>query len=302
MALTKCRDCGDQVSTEAPSCPHCGAPRPASVPAEASPAISSPAVGNVQQVLVVSTAKSVGVSILLTVLFGPLGMLYSTIAGAVIMAILSVIIAVFTLGFGLFITWPVSIIWGAIAASSHNKRLVTGAASRPVLPSNQEFHAPTTAGVPAANPGLPAAGRSRRQTKLVTPSRAIGVLALVMVVAAGAVYLNSRSPFVGTWRVYSCETDCEPHFPYRVTGVEGGKFRLERGVFLPDGTALFGEDTVSLRLVNGRLEGEGTVTDGGTRYPAKITVEMEAGGLLAFREKWDGGPLAIRTHHGPRSR
>jgi len=98
MALTKCRDCGDQVSTEAPSCPHCGAPRPASVPAEASPAISSPAVGNVQQVLVVSTAKSVGVSILLTVLFGPLGMLYSTIAGAVIMAILSVIIAVFTLG------------------------------------------------------------------------------------------------------------------------------------------------------------------------------------------------------------
>jgi len=123
-----------------------------------------------------------------------------------------------------------------------------------------------------------------------------------MVVAAGAVYLNSRSPFVGTWRVYSCETDCEPHFPYRVTGVEGGKFRLERGVFLPDGTALFGEDTVSLRLVNGRLEGEGTVTDGGTRYPAKITVEMEAGGLLAFREKWDGGPLAIRTHHGPRSR
>jgi len=31
MALTKCRECGQQVSDRAPTCPHCGAP--ASVPA-----------------------------------------------------------------------------------------------------------------------------------------------------------------------------------------------------------------------------------------------------------------------------
>lgn len=30
MALTKCRECDAQVSTEATSCPHCGVPRPAS--------------------------------------------------------------------------------------------------------------------------------------------------------------------------------------------------------------------------------------------------------------------------------
>lgn len=29
MALTNCRECGGQVSAEARSCPHCGAPRPA---------------------------------------------------------------------------------------------------------------------------------------------------------------------------------------------------------------------------------------------------------------------------------
>ncbi len=29
MALTICRECGKEVSTEAPTCPHCGAPRPA---------------------------------------------------------------------------------------------------------------------------------------------------------------------------------------------------------------------------------------------------------------------------------
>lgn len=28
MALITCRECGQQVSTEAPACPHCGAPRP----------------------------------------------------------------------------------------------------------------------------------------------------------------------------------------------------------------------------------------------------------------------------------
>lgn len=29
MALTKCRECGKEISTEAASCPHCGAPKPA---------------------------------------------------------------------------------------------------------------------------------------------------------------------------------------------------------------------------------------------------------------------------------
>lgn len=29
MALSTCRECGKEVSTEAKSCPHCGAPRPA---------------------------------------------------------------------------------------------------------------------------------------------------------------------------------------------------------------------------------------------------------------------------------
>lgn len=36
MALTDCRECGEQVSTEAESCPHCGAPSPALSAQEAS--------------------------------------------------------------------------------------------------------------------------------------------------------------------------------------------------------------------------------------------------------------------------
>ena len=41
MALARCRECGRDVSTEAASCPHCGAPRP-TVPETGAPAPSSP--------------------------------------------------------------------------------------------------------------------------------------------------------------------------------------------------------------------------------------------------------------------
>ena len=80
-----------------------------------------------KQIVVVSSTKSMGISIILTVLFGPLGMLYSTVPGAIIMAIISVVVGVFTVGIGLLITWPICIIWGAVATSTYNKKLLAGA-------------------------------------------------------------------------------------------------------------------------------------------------------------------------------
>ena len=76
-----------------------------------------------QKVVVVSAPKSVGIAIILTILFGPLGMFYSTIIGAIIMMIISAIVALLTLGLGLIFIWPVCIIWGALAAKAHNKKL-----------------------------------------------------------------------------------------------------------------------------------------------------------------------------------
>lgn len=77
------------------------------------------------QVVVVKSEKSMVVTILLTFFFGPLGMLYSTVMGGVIMIAVSVVVAVITLGFGVLITWPVCIIWAAIATSNYNKNLGT---------------------------------------------------------------------------------------------------------------------------------------------------------------------------------
>ncbi|MGD0590121.1 MAG: hypothetical protein ABSA44_04905 [Bacteroidota bacterium] len=82
---------------------------------------------NQKQIVVVKTEKSMGVTILLTILFGPLGMFYSTITGAIVMMIVSVLAAIVTLGFGLIITWPICIIWAAVATKNYNKNLGTAA-------------------------------------------------------------------------------------------------------------------------------------------------------------------------------
>ena len=62
--------------------------------------------------------KSVGVAFLLTFLFGPFGMFYSTVGGAIIMCIVTLLAAAGTAGAALIITWPICIIWGCVAASN----------------------------------------------------------------------------------------------------------------------------------------------------------------------------------------
>ena len=87
------------------------------------------ATGQSQPIIVQST-KNVGVAIILTIIFGPLGMFYSTIPGALIMIAVNLVIlvlGVFTVGIGyilFFLTWPVSIIWAAVAANSYNQKLI----------------------------------------------------------------------------------------------------------------------------------------------------------------------------------
>jgi hypothetical protein len=92
---------------------------PCTIPPHPYTAMSEP------QVVITISEKSVGISLILTFFFGPLGMLYSTVAGGLIMFAVSVVAFILTLGLGLFITWPICMIWGAMAASSYNRGLVT---------------------------------------------------------------------------------------------------------------------------------------------------------------------------------
>jgi len=73
---------------------------------------------------IIVNSKSVGVAFILTFFFGPLGMLYSTVTGAIVMLIVSFFAGLFTLGVGLLFTWPICIIWGCIAASDSNNKVI----------------------------------------------------------------------------------------------------------------------------------------------------------------------------------
>ena len=84
-----------------------------------------PAPVAVQQTTVIQVGgqKSVVGAVLLAFFFGPLGMLYATVPGALIMFVISFPILFVTLGLGLIVTLPICAIWAGIAASSHNTRL-----------------------------------------------------------------------------------------------------------------------------------------------------------------------------------
>ncbi len=107
-----------------------GMPAFAPPPAQSQPGYQQPPI----QVVITQTAspsfnaapaarshKSVFLALVLTLLFGPLGMFYSTAKGAIIMLIASIIIGAASSGVGLIFTQIVCVIWGMIAADAHNK-------------------------------------------------------------------------------------------------------------------------------------------------------------------------------------
>lgn len=65
--------------------------------------------------------KSVLLSLVLTFFFGPFGMLYSTVVGAVVMLVLYVVLGILTFGWALAGLHPVAMIWGAWAAHRANR-------------------------------------------------------------------------------------------------------------------------------------------------------------------------------------
>ena len=82
---------------------------------------------NKTQVVITKSTKSMGIALLLTALFGPLGMFYSTIIGAIVMFAIYIGFSIITFGFGLaflFLLNPLCMIWAAIAANSYNKKLM----------------------------------------------------------------------------------------------------------------------------------------------------------------------------------
>lgn len=77
-----------------------------------------------QNVVVLANRKSVAAALVLTFFFGPLGMFYSTVAGALIMLVVTILGALVTGGISLFLTGPVCMVWAAVAANQANDKLM----------------------------------------------------------------------------------------------------------------------------------------------------------------------------------
>jgi flagellar basal body-associated protein FliL len=73
-------------------------------------------------IVVAQNRKSTGVAFILSFLFGPLGLLYASIAGGLIMLLISIPVAIFTLGFGLILTNVICVVWAIIAVNNHNSK------------------------------------------------------------------------------------------------------------------------------------------------------------------------------------
>lgn len=76
------------------------------------------------QVIVTRSTKSVGIGLLLTFLFGPIGMLYATIWGGLLMMVVNLVVGIATFGIGLLFTWPIQLIWVVLSIRSYNKKLM----------------------------------------------------------------------------------------------------------------------------------------------------------------------------------
>ncbi len=70
---------------------------------------------------------NVRTAVLLAVIFGPLGLFYTSIAGGLFCLFLLIVLGLFTVGIGILPVWMVSVLWAYVAAThSHRDAGETG--------------------------------------------------------------------------------------------------------------------------------------------------------------------------------
>ena len=57
------------------------------------------------QTIVIGSRKSMGIALILSILFGPLGLLYASVLGGLVLLVFTLIIGAITFGVGALIGW-----------------------------------------------------------------------------------------------------------------------------------------------------------------------------------------------------
>lgn len=78
---------------------------------------------NQTNIIVVGKAKSVGAAFILAFFFGPLGLLYASVIGGVIMFILGILSFLILPVVGYIIIHIATVIWAVVAANAANEKL-----------------------------------------------------------------------------------------------------------------------------------------------------------------------------------
>ena len=65
--------------------------------------------------------KSAVLAFVLTFFFGPIGMLYSTVVGALVMFLVGLVVVPLTFGLALPLLWPIQLVWAVVACNNANK-------------------------------------------------------------------------------------------------------------------------------------------------------------------------------------
>ena len=68
--------------------------------------------------------KSAAVALLFSVLLGPVGLLYASVRGGLIMIILSIVIIINHYYFIALLIWLTCCVWSVSAVESHNKKMM----------------------------------------------------------------------------------------------------------------------------------------------------------------------------------
>ena len=122
----ECPYCHKSAARELQFCPGCGAVLPAEDGREhqtGEPEEENPAP---PRIIVAEFPKSLGLGLLLTFIFGPLGMFYCSICGAIVMCLVAAVMLFLTFGLGLLLVWPVCLVWTYLAVKRYNKKILTG--------------------------------------------------------------------------------------------------------------------------------------------------------------------------------
>src|SRR5437762_3350469 len=104
--------------------------------------------------------RSVGAALVLTFFFGPLGLLYVSVEGGVLMTLAAGIVFIVTLGVLLPVFWVASMIWGGVQASNQHSAYqawLVGQAGRPdsYPPDSSQLGRPSTPAIPPPPPQIP---------------------------------------------------------------------------------------------------------------------------------------------------